>query len=331
MDEREQIKEIQENNALALQEEKEAKSKKRKKFLSRLATVVAGTIIVSAAATEMMLLVMFGRKNDALTDPFPLKDWADKKGLYWRSMEYPSDDNILRGYMIYGDHPTALVVIAHGMNASSDGYEPVVQYLAEHNYAVMIFDGTASGRSEGAKVVGLQQQRLDVRATLNHLRSLEEFDQLPLVLLGHSAGAYGVAMEAKNYNASAVICLSGFCAPLDTMRHWARKYASVLADVEYPFLWARQKIALGSEANPPADEAIIHAGLPAFVGQGANDQTVTEEISLMYQLLREDPENVTFEIEENQDFDDHDNILFNNGVGNTELLDKINRFILDAI
>lgn len=301
--------------------------KKNKKRLRRTALIVSGVVVLSAAATEMLLLVLFGRKGSASTEQFPLRDWAYQQMLEWHEVEYPSGDNMLRGYLVTNPNPKALIVIAHGMNASSDGFEPVVQYFAKKGYAVWIFDGTASGRSEGKRVVGLQQQRFDIRATMDYLRSQKLFRNIPLVLLGHSAGAYGAATEAADAGAEAVVCVSGFHEPLTTMHHWAENYTSSLADIQYPFLWARQHLSMGAQTNDSAAEALAESNIPALVVQGANDETVEDEISLYYKTRSMRPDHVSFILETDPDFDGHDTILFNKTEPNEELLDEIDTFI----
>lgn len=312
-------------------EEIRQQKNKQKRRLRRAALIVSGVVVLSAAATEMLLLVLFGRKGGPSTQDFPLQEWAIQEKLYWHEVQYPSGDNLLKGYVVSGKDPEALVVIAHGMNASSDGYEPVVRYLAKKGYAVLVFDGTASGRSEGSRVVGLQQQRFDIRATVDYIRSQHLFDNVPLVLLGHSAGAYGEAVEAQQADADALICLSGFAAPLTTMHHWARNYTSVLADVQYPFLWVRQHLSMGQQTNDSAVEALAELDIPALVIQGANDETVEDEISLYYQSKEAKSGNISYILETNPDFDGHETILFNKTTANTKLLDEIDAYIRDCI
>ena len=318
------------NDDIRHKEDKEKESRK-KKLLRRAALIVSGVVVLSAAATEMLMLVLFGRKEAASTDEFPLRDWAYREELDWHEVQYLSGENMLRGYLITNHNPRALMIIAHGMNASSDGFEPVVQYFAKKGYAVWIFDGTASGRSEGEKVIGLQQQRFDIRATVDYLREQKLFQNIPLVLLGHSAGAYGAATEAKRAEAEAVVCVSGFHAPLTTMHHWAKNYTSILADVQYPFLWANQHADLGEQTNDSAVDALIELQVPALVVQGANDETVEDEISLYYKSKAMKPPKVSYILETNPQHDGHDTILFNGPQANEALLEKIDAFIADCI
>jgi len=300
---------------------------KRKKTIRRAAVLITGAVVLSAAATEALLFVIFGRRGEVSTAPFPLREWAAERGYIWREEAFPSGENTLRGYVVACPAPKARLLIAHGMNASSDGFAPVVQYFAERGYAVMIFDGTASGRSEGKRVVGLQQARLDLAAARRHFDDLPEWSALPLALLGHSAGAYGAAVEAGEEGAAAAVCVAGFNSPLATMRYWARHYAAGLAEVEYPFLWVRQAIALGRQADQPADRALMEGGAPALVIHGKDDDTVPLSISLYQQMENSGRHNVHCLLIDEEGRSGHSDILFGENGANEALLRKIEAFL----
>ncbi len=306
---------------------------KGRRFLKRAAKIVAGTVVVSAVATEIVFLIMFGRTKPVDRAAFPLVNWAAQKGLKWQELEFLSGGNKLRGYLISGEKPRALIMIVHGMNASSKGMEPVVRYFAERDYAVMIFDGTASGRSEGERVVGLQQPRLDIRAAMERIEGDREFDSLPIVLLGHSAGAYGAAAEAKQPRVSAEVCVSGFDSPIGTMHQWARNYAHILGDIQLPFLAAHEYTALGDDANTSAADTLVDSGKPALVIHAANDEAVPLNLSIYQKLEREAPGNVTLFLEDSTGHDSHSDVLVNekSGAPNTALLRRIDEFLQSVL
>ena len=306
------------------------RKRKFRKYLKRTALVLGGAVAVSVIATEVVFLVMFGRNKPVVTDPFPLEDWAKRQGLAWTEVKFSLEGNTLCGYYITGPKPKAMVIIAHGMYGSSDGFEPVVQYFAERNYSVLIFDGTAVGRSEGSRVVGIQQSRYDVRAAAEYVKNNALSRDIPLILFGHSAGAYASAVEAERAGADAVVCISAFEKPVDTMRYWARTYASILGEIETPFLLAHEYAALGSEANTSASDSIIASSVPALIAHGANDDAIPLEISL-YEKLEDDSASsnaINLYIEENSEHDGHGDILFTeDGALNTALMDAVDRFL----
>ena len=128
-----------------------------------------------------------------------------------------------------------------------------------------------------------------------------------------------------------MVCVSGFHAPLTTMHHWARNYTSILADVQYPFLYANQRADLGEQTNESAAEALSELNVPALVIQGATDETVEDKISLYYKSKEMAPANVSFILETDPDHDGHDTILFNGPRANYDLLDQIEGFLASCI
>ena len=301
------------------------KKRSRKKLAARLAAAVTGFVVISVTATEMMMFILFGRNSGPEDREFALHGWAAENGYSWHPLVFPSGDNLLKGYVIAPPEPKALMVAVHGIKSDSDALAPVVQFFVRQGYAVASFDGTASGRSEGRKTTGLQQQRLDLRACLQALRNEGLYQDLPLVLFGHSAGAYGAATEAADTGAAAVVCVSGFESPLATMRFWAEKYAGALMKIEYPFLLVRELIAKGSDADTSATGALRYAGIPAIVAQGTADDVVNEEISLYRAVSENGAEQIMLVSVDDPEHSGHQNILVSETEVNEDLLNLISR------
>ena len=310
---------------------RERKRERRRRIFSRFAKVVTGFVVVSLTATEAMMFVMFGRTTPAVDAPFPIEDWAARNDCAFRPFEFMSGGNRLKGYAISGPDPRALMIVVHGIKSSSDAFEPIVKRYVGEGYAVLTFDGTASGRSEGSRTVGLQQQSQDLRALLDYAREENLYQDLPLVLFGHSAGAYGVAVEAGRAGARAAVCISGFESPLKTMRFWADHYAGMLTNIEYPFLWLREHAVKGRDANVSGSAAVLASGIPTLVVHGAADDVIRQEISLYEALIEKNAPNVECLLEDAHDFCGHSDILIAGDRMNETLLDYIDGFLSSQI
>ncbi|GEM_PF-6750183 len=309
--------------------EKEKKPGKGRRFIKRAAKIAVGTVVISAVATEIVFFIMFRRTKPVDRSEFPLKAWSEENDLVWSSVEFRSGLNTIRGYIVSPNAPRAVMVIAHGMNTASDGLEPIVQYYAERGFAVLLFDGTATGRSDGDSVVGLQQARYDIRAALAFLRESGRYPGLPIVLFGHSAGAYGAAVEAGDPGVAAVVCISGFDTPIGTMHRWARAYVSVLSDMQLPFLIGHEYAVLGNEANTSASEALSGSGKAALVVHGLNDDLIPLGISIYAKLESNSIECI---IEDSEGHDSHGNILIgDDGDVNYPLLSEIYDFLQQTL
>lgn len=305
----------------------EQKKSRGKKVFSRLTKIVAGFVVVSLTATEAMMFILFGRTTPASNAPFPIARWAERNNYAWRSFDFMSGRNRLKGYVVSGINPKALIVLVHGIKSSSDELEPLVRRFVQEGYAVLTFDGTACGRSEGERTVGLQQQSYDLRAVLDYIREQGIYQGLPLVLFGHSAGAYGVAVQTGQVHPCAAICVSGFESPLNTMRFWADHYAGALTQIEYPFLWFREHAAKGRDANLSGSQAILKSNVPTLVVHGVKDDVVQMEISLYDALRGCGNSNVRCILVEDLRHSGHSDILISDGEVNPSLFDEISRFL----
>lgn len=308
------------------QEKQKGKGRGRR-VIKRISQAVAGFVVISITATEAMMFILFGRADPVLDRPFAILDWASQQGYTTASLEFPSGDNTLKGYYIVPEDPAALILLVHGVRSSSDALEPVVKYFVENSYAVMTFDGTASGRSQGDRTVGLQQQRYDIQAALSAIRQDPAVASLTLALLGHSAGGYGVAVEAGQSGAVAAVCVSGFESPLNTMRFWAARYVGPLTDIEYPFLWLREHVAKGDDANASASQALADSAIPAMVIHGQEDAVVDLDISLYQAISEKDAPNVRQILVRDPRSSGHTNILVSEDGLNYDVLDSILLFL----
>ncbi|MBQ3938098.1 MAG: alpha/beta fold hydrolase [Clostridia bacterium] len=298
-------------------------------YYAKFAVLTAvACFLASVAATELVLLIIFSRYTPVSTKSFPIERWAADGSIKASAFEFTSGRNTLKGYSVVPNDPHALIVIAHGMNANSDEFEPIVRYFAECGYAVLIYDGTAAGRSEGRRVTGLQQPRYDLRAAVQFVNECEQYKDLPIVLLGHSAGAYGAAMEADRSAAAAVICVSGFDSPLATMRARGSKYVPIYGDLELPFLALHEFVFHGKDAAASASAAVKASAVPALIIHGADDSSIALPISIFGMLVDDTPENAELLLVDDQAFSAHGNILISDGGEvNTVLLSAIDGFL----
>ncbi len=121
--------------------------------------------------------------------------------------------------------PKGLFLCVHGIGGlSEDSSSCIHDYLFRHGYDVAALDLNSSGRSDGVGVKGLSQSALDVAAAVNFIHS-SSLKNLPLFLLGHSWGAYGVSASLHfDQTPLAVFELSGFVDPVAIMTSLPSSY-----------------------------------------------------------------------------------------------------------
>ncbi len=95
--------------------------------------------------------------------------------------------------------PRAVVAIVPGFNSHSGYYQWVGERLAEHAFAVFAIDLRGGGRSDGERffVGDFADYVSDVDAFVKHARSSDP--NLPLFLLGHSAGGVVACLYALDH------------------------------------------------------------------------------------------------------------------------------------
>lgn len=278
------------NTAEKTGRKKQGEAPRKKRYTGRN-LAIAGTAFIAASVigTEMFFGQFFKRHD--IYDPAILT-YQDLAGTHYsvQQVSFPSGNKSLAGYYFPNDSARALVLVAHGLNSSAERFLPVIMWLLDHEYVVFAFDATASGDSEGDRMIGLEQMRFDTEAAVAYLSEQGVLDKVPLVLMGHSMGAYGAATAVKNCAARVrcVISMAGFDRPIDMMHAWAEKYVGGMATVELPFLYLHDLYTPGTESTLSAGDVIAASGVPVLVIQGKEDSVILRECSL-YQRMKDHP------------------------------------------
>ena len=156
--------------------------------------------------------------------------------------------------------PKGLFLCVHGIGGlSEDSSSCIHDYLFRHGFDVAALDLNSSGRSDGVGVKGLSQSALDVAAAVNFIHS-SSLKDLPLFLLGHSWGAYGVSASLRfDQTPLAVFELSGFMDPVAIMTSLPSSYIGFDLSFTEPSLRKAMEERDGEHAFLSAKEAIEDA------------------------------------------------------------------------
>ena len=202
--------------------------------------------------------------------------FSDTDAAYERTtVQFPSGKNTLTGYFYGNGSQKGLVVIAAGRGSGAEDYLAETIYFVDHGWRVFAFDYTGSYASEGKSMVGLAQSRLDLRAALAYLQSSGAAQGLPVMLYGHSWGAYAVtAVLNDTHNVDAVVSISGFNAPMGLLAEQAKAQMGVLGAIEYPFGWLYQTLLFGKDAWVTAVNGINSSDIPVMIIHGDADESI---------------------------------------------------------
>ena len=238
--------------------------------------------------------------------------YSDVKDNYNRTaVSFQSGENTLKGY-VYGEgNDKGLVVIAPGRGTNSVEYLPEALFFVDHGWRVLTFDYTGSFESQGKNSKGLPQARIDLLAALDFIQSDESLKDLPIMLYGHSWGAYAVTAVLNDVdNISAVASLSGFNSPMGLFDEQAHRMMGVLAYVEYPFEWAYQTMLFGKDASVTAVDGINRTDTPVMIIHGTADNAIAYNgASIIAQRNRITNPNVVYVSRSGEYQNDHDHLM----------------------
>jgi len=233
-------------------------------------------VVLSFAVTGYLFKSYFGR-NELNQNEIALSySDIDSKSYPRNNIQFLSGEITLQGY-IYGKTNTkGLIIIAHGIMSGADSYLAETMYFVDNGWRVFAFDGTGTRSSNGDGIKGLPQTKFDLLAALSYVEQAEDLSELPIVLYGHSMGGYAATACLKDYskNIKAVVCVSGFNSPLDTMYYNIKSAVGFYANIEYPFIWLYQSLLFGEDANVTATEGINSVEIPIMIICGTEDDVV---------------------------------------------------------
>ncbi len=251
-----------------------------RKGLRILLTVLLIYSLSSMLLSAVMFRVLF-RRTDGLSPIRYTYSEVDHEAYPRQSFSFPSGDHVLSACRYPAANASGEIVVINGISAGIDSHLAEIMYFIDHGWSVVTWDATGVGGSGGRGLIGLQQIRLDLIAYLDYRQAQGE--TLPLVLYGHSAGAYAAAtvLDGDGYPVCGSVCLCGFDSPLSVMLYHARQRVGVLADAQYPFLLLENLFLFGKDADISAIESINHSKAHVLLVESSSDDLVPHELGLL--------------------------------------------------
>ena len=245
---------------------------------SAVVTYFGGGLVVTSVAIENLLNIR-GSTEDSLN--------SLEYQLQKNRSDYPSLDNrelisfkcgkeTLQGYFYEVNNPKGVVITAHGVNSMADAQGQLQNYFVNNNYDVFSFDMTGCGRSSGKGMKTLHESRYCVRNAVKTVQNMDKTKDLPLFLVGHSWGGYGVVSASNDVDGvSAVVAFSGFNQPGDAIYGFAEYSISKAAILTKPALDFALTTIYSSDEWFKASTAIKHnKDTKYFIVQGETDDIV---------------------------------------------------------
>ncbi len=250
-----------------IDEGRDSQMRKRKKRTKVLIAVCAA-VVVLAILLPLGLSMYIYQANFGLRfeiSPEHMQKVEDFPGLERTRYTFPSNrGQTLVGYEYSkGDQaPRGLIVMAHGFGGGGhNSYMDVADRFASHGYAVFAYDATGNDESEGDAVGGMPQGVMDLDYALRFVKENGEFRNLPILLFGHSWGAYSAGSVLNLHpDVKAAVLGAGFNRSLDMIEEEGRRQAGAGIDLVLPFAGLIERVKFGE-----------YAGLTCLDGFAATD------------------------------------------------------------
>jgi uncharacterized protein len=202
-----------------------------------------------------------------------------------RTLAISCDGLSLEAGAIVPEHAHAVVVLLHGIPSTAlpdpgdEGYPGFARDMAEHGFAAVWADMRGARRAQG--YFSIEGWVRDARAVVDAARNMEETTDLPVALVGSSAGG-AVAAEAIRRGApvDALVLLAAPAEWLSFASDTASAVRRITAEAGMPLApdvladpsaWASEFDRVSTE------QAIAHVRVPILIVHGGNDLVVPVE------------------------------------------------------
>lgn len=260
---------------------KAKKSKFKKILISIIAFIVISAVVVMPVVAAIVYESIFSYR-------FEPEEWMafvpeDFPGLQQECCRFESMDGAtLAGYKYSRENPdnestpAGVVVIAHGLGGGGQSlYMNVADFFTENNYLVFAYDATGNGESEGDDVRGLPQGVRDLCSALDYVKTQPEYSELPIMLFGHSWGAYssGAVLE-YHPDISAVVMVSGFNESADMLEQESVATVGPVARLTLPYVYLYEKIKFGKFSQTSAVKGFQKSSADVMIIHSEDDTDV---------------------------------------------------------
>ena len=246
-------------------------------MIKALLASAVGVGVATAASTVIAYKRIFVRCNrpDYALTPGEYCYSRVKDRLSREKFFYNVKENKLCGYYYPAQNPWGLAVFCHGMRSGADDYIPLIEQMVLRGLCVFAYDCTGTYESSGKSTVGMCQQVIDLRSTLEYVRSQTRLSGTPIFLIGHSWGAYASASVLSLVDfVDGCVAIAGMNSGTDILVAKAGEIVGPLALISRPVFMACQELSFGDYARLTATDGINSSGVPTLIAHGTNDRVV---------------------------------------------------------
>ncbi len=276
------------------------KKSKKKRIIFGIAIVLVVLIVIIQAVTIVLYNKTFHQRfssnnNKGILSFEDFPQLTREKGTFASNKEQK-----IVGYFYSAKGDTdykAVVILNHGFGGGGHKYYiPQINYLAQNGYLVYAFDKTGNDESEGKYVKGLAQGVIDLEYALDYVRKEKVSKNLPIMLYGHSWGAYSACtVLEKETDIKAVVSLSGFNKSQDMLVDQGEKMYGKFVGIMKPFLTLCDFINFGFDASDSSLNGLKKTNAKVLLYHSDDDETINVKNSFdLYKEKLGNKENLSF-------------------------------------
>lgn len=188
-------------------------------------------------------------------------------------LSIPSGKNKLNAFLYNTKSTKGIVIVSPGHRDYSDIKLPEIMNFVDNGWMVLSYDYTGCYGSTGSDMVGYIQAPIDLDAVLTYIESKTQFDDLPVMLFGHSLGAYAsTAVLQYKHHVTAVVAASGFDDPMEQWNYSVRRSTGILGGLLSPYAILLMSVKFGNRADFSAIDGINSSNIPILILQGTTDE-----------------------------------------------------------
>jgi len=239
---------------------------RRGKILAIILLIVISYLTVSIISTPIICRGIFNYHSGEYS--YTLSE-ANSKGYIRTQISRE-----LNAYVLLSNETDKLLVIVGGIDSTPDTHLKEAELFFENGWNICILD-CIKNETDGT-LRGFTDIELDIEKALSSVAYGKK-----TVLYGYSAGGNGVLCASCNSNVCGVISVCGFNSPLETMCYYGRQRASLFADIQYPFMYAYERLVFGEKIEFTAIKALNSSSVPALIIEAENDEVVPEKLGVI--------------------------------------------------
>ncbi len=245
-----------------------------------LVIVAAAIFLLVAAALFLPKIIASAVYKDNFEQRFETYEPMARSfdGLRVSEYTFKSDKGQkLAGYKYYRDtEQKGAIVIAHGFGGGGhNSYMDIADYFTSCGYVVFAYDATGNDKSGGEAVGGMPQGVIDLEYALRFVKSTDEFAELPIMLWGHSWGAYSVGSVLKYHpDVKAVIMAAGFDSSADIIGYQGRQIAGDAGEFILPYMLDIEKEKFGEYASASCTEGFESSEARVMLIHSRDDEMI---------------------------------------------------------